>query len=96
MKRIAVLTSGGDAPGMNAAVRAVVRTGIDKGWETFGVRQGYAGLLEDNFVQLGARDVSNIIQRGGTFLGSRRCVNSSRNRLNGRPSRFFVSAKSIL
>jgi 6-phosphofructokinase 1 len=46
MKRIAVLTSGGDAPGMNAAVRAVVRTGIDKGWEMFGVRHGYAGLLE--------------------------------------------------
>jgi 6-phosphofructokinase 1 len=74
MKRIAVLTSGGDAPGMNAAVRAVVRTGIDKGWKTFGVRHGYAGLLEDNVVQLGLRDVSNIMQRGGTFLGSRRCA----------------------
>jgi 6-phosphofructokinase 1 len=73
MKRIGVLTSGGDAPGMNAAVRAVVRTGIDKGWKTFGVRHGYAGLLDDNFVQLGLRDVSNIIQRGGTFLGSKRC-----------------------
>jgi 6-phosphofructokinase 1 len=73
MKRIAVLTSGGDAPGMNAAVRTGVRTGIDKGWETFGVRHGYAGLLENNFVQLGPRDVSNIIQRGGTFLGSKRC-----------------------
>jgi 6-phosphofructokinase 1 len=73
MKRIAVLTSGGDAPGMNAAVRAVVRTGIDKGWKTIGVRHGYAGLLEDNFVELGARDVSNIVQRGGTFLGSMRC-----------------------
>ena len=58
---------------MNAAVRAVVRTGIDKGWEMFGVRHGYAGLLENNFIQLGARDVSNIIQRGGTFLGSKRC-----------------------
>jgi 6-phosphofructokinase 1 len=50
MKRIAVLTSGGDAPGMNAAVRAVARTAIDKGWKTFGVRHGYAGLLEANFV----------------------------------------------
>ena len=58
---------------MNAAVRAVVRTGIDRGWEIFGVRHGYAGLLEDDFVQLGPRDVSNIIQRGGTFLGSKRC-----------------------
>jgi 6-phosphofructokinase 1 len=73
MKRIAVLTSGGDAPGMNAAVRAVVRTAIDKGWKTFGVRHGYAGLLEDDFVQLGPRDVSNVMQRGGTFLGSKRC-----------------------
>ena len=73
MKRIAVLTSGGDAPGMNAAVRAVVRTAIDKGWKTFGVRHGYAGLLDDNFVQLGLRDVSSVMQRGGTFLGSKRC-----------------------
>nr|MBC7244684.1 6-phosphofructokinase [Chloroflexota bacterium] len=73
MKRIAVLTSGGDAPGMNAAVRAVVRTGLDKGWEVFGVRQGYAGLIAGNFVPLKARDVSGIIQMGGTVLGSARC-----------------------
>lgn len=72
MKRIAVLTSGGDSPGMNAAIRAVVRTGIDRGWETFGVRHGFVGLLEDNFIPLGRRDVSNIIQRGGTILGSKR------------------------
>lgn len=73
MKRIAVLTSGGDAPGMNAAIRAAVRTGIDKGWETFGVRHGYAGLINDSFVPLGRRDVGGIIQRGGTMLGSTRC-----------------------
>ena len=73
MKRIAVLTSGGDAPGMNAAIRAIVRTGIDKGWEVLGVRQGYAGLIADNMVPLGPRDVSNIIQSGGTILGSARC-----------------------
>ena len=72
MKRIAVLTSGGDAPGMNAAIRSVVRTGLDKGWEVFGVRQGYAGLIADNLMPLGARDVSNIIQSGGTILGSSR------------------------
>ncbi len=72
MKRIAVLTSGGDAPGMNAAVRAVVRTGIAKGWETFGVRHGYAGLIRDEFVPLGPRDVGGIIERGGTMLGSTR------------------------
>ncbi len=73
MKRIAVLTSGGDAPGMNAAIRAVVRTGLDRGWEVFGVRQGYAGLIAGNMVPLGAREVGGIIQRGGTILGSSRC-----------------------
>ena len=73
MKRIAVLTSGGDAPGMNAAVRSAVRTAIDKGWETFGIHHGYAGLIRDDFVPLGPRDVGGIIQRGGTMLGSTRC-----------------------
>jgi 6-phosphofructokinase 1 len=73
MKRIAVLTSGGDAPGMNAAVRSAVRTAIDKGWETLGVHHGYAGLIRDDFVPLGLRDVGGIIQRGGTVLGSTRC-----------------------
>ena len=72
MKQIAVLTSGGDAPGMNAAIRAVVRTGIDKGWQVFGFRNGYQGLLNDNIIPLGARDVSGVIQRGGTILGSSR------------------------
>ncbi len=73
MKRVAVLTSGGDAPGMNAAIRAVVRTALDKGWEVFGIRQGYAGLIVGNIVPLGAREVGGIIQRGGTILGSSRC-----------------------
>lgn len=73
MKRIAVLTSGGDAPGMNAAIRAVVRTGVDKGWEVFGICRGYAGLIADDMVPLGARDVGGIIQLGGTMLGSARC-----------------------
>lgn len=73
MKRIAVLTSGGDAPGMNAAIRAVVRTGLDKGWDVFGVRHGYVGLINDNILALGARDVSGIIQQGGTILGTSRC-----------------------
>lgn len=72
MKRIAIVTSGGDAPGINAAVRAAVRTAIDKGWETFGVRHGYAGLANDDFFPLGLRDVGGIIQRGGTMLGSKR------------------------
>ncbi len=72
MKRIAVLTSGGDAPGMNAAIRAVVRTGIDRGWEVFGVRHGYAGLIAGMMGPLTARDVGGILQRGGTILGSAR------------------------
>jgi 6-phosphofructokinase 1 len=73
MKRIAVVTSGGDAPGINAAIRAVVRTGVDRGWEVFGIRHGYAGLMRDDFLQLGRRNVSGIIQRGGTMLSSTRC-----------------------
>ncbi|RPI82111.1 MAG: 6-phosphofructokinase [Chloroflexi bacterium] len=73
MNRIAVLTSGGDAPGMNAAIRAVVRTGLARGWEVFGVKHGYAGLIDGNMRSLGARDVGGIIQQGGTILGSTRC-----------------------
>lgn len=72
MKRLAVLTSGGDAPGMNAAIRAVVRTGIDCGCEVFGVREGFRGLMDDDMSLLGARDVGGIIQLGGTLLGSAR------------------------
>jgi 6-phosphofructokinase 1 len=73
-RRIAVLTSGGDAPGMNAAIRAVVRMGLGNDWETFGVRNGYQGLVEggDNISPLGARDVGGILGLGGTFLGSAR------------------------
>jgi 6-phosphofructokinase 1 len=73
MKRIAVLTSGGDAPGMNAAIRAVVRTGIARGWDVLGVRRGYAGLAGGEMCPLGARDVGGILQLGGTILGSARC-----------------------
>lgn len=71
--KIAVLTSGGDAPGMNAAVRAVVRSGIDRGWEVAGVRNGYAGLIAGDLIPLDARAVGGIIQLGGTMLGSARC-----------------------
>ncbi len=73
MKRIAVLTSGGDAPGMNAAIRAIVRTGIECDWEILGVRHGYAGLIAGDITSLRARDVSGVIERGGTMLGSARC-----------------------
>ncbi len=72
MKKIAVLTSGGDAPGMNAAIRSVVRTGISKGYEVFGVKNGYAGLIAGNIISMGPRDVGGIMQRGGTMLGSAR------------------------
>jgi 6-phosphofructokinase 1 len=60
MRRIAVLTSGGDAPGMNAAVRAVVRTGLDRGWEVLDARQGYAGLIAGDFVQMSCHDSGNF------------------------------------
>jgi 6-phosphofructokinase 1 len=70
--RIAVLTSGGDAPGMNAAIRAVVRTAVARGWSVLGVRNGYAGLMDGESVPLGARDVGGILERGGTILGSAR------------------------
>ena len=73
MKRIAVLTSGGDAPGMNPAIRAVVRTGLDQGWDVLGVRHGYAGLVAGDIAPLGGREVGGIIQQGGTLLGSARC-----------------------
>jgi 6-phosphofructokinase 1 len=72
MKSIAILTSGGDAPGMNAAIRAVTRSALDQGMAVFGVRQGYQGLIEDQIRPLNARDVGGIIHMGGTFLGSAR------------------------
>ena len=73
MKKIGVLTSGGDAPGMNAAVRAVARAGLSKGMEVIGIERGYVGLLDREFVELNAKTVSGIIQRGGTFLYTARC-----------------------
>jgi 6-phosphofructokinase 1 len=72
LKKIAVLTSGGDAPGMNAAVRAVTRGALAQGWEVFGVRNGFAGLVSGAMERLAARDVGGIIQHGGTVLGSAR------------------------
>ncbi|MBB6098969.1 6-phosphofructokinase 1 [Deinobacterium chartae] len=72
MKRIAVLTSGGDAPGMNAAIRAVVRSAACQGIEVVGVRRGFTGTIEGDLRLLGPRDVANIIQRGGTILGTAR------------------------
>ena len=71
--RVGVLTSGGDAPGMNAAIRAVARTALSRGWTVAGVRNGFAGLISGSFVTLGPRDVAGVLERGGTFLGSARC-----------------------
>ncbi len=73
IKSIAVLCSGGDAPGMNAALRAVVRAGISRGLDVYGIYRGYAGLLEGQIEPLNLRSVANIIQRGGTILKTARC-----------------------
>ena len=73
MKTIGVLTSGGDAPGMNAAVRAVVRTAISLGMTVKGIRRGYAGLIEEDIFDMDARSVSDVINRGGTLLYTARC-----------------------
>ena len=74
MKRIGLLTSGGDAPGMNAAIRAVVRSGIFYGMEVYGIERGYAGLIDDNIIKMEMRSVSNIVQCGGTRLRTARCL----------------------
>lgn len=71
--RVGVLTSGGDAPGMNGAVRAVVRSALSRGWDVSGIRDGYAGLLARRAVALTSGDVGGILHRGGTVLGSARC-----------------------
>ncbi len=91
IRTIGVLTSGGDAPGMNAAIRAVVRTALGKGLRVRGIRKGYQGLLDEDIIDLTARDVSDTIQRGGIFFrlqdavrcvpkkDSRRLLRSARN-----------------
>ncbi len=73
MKRIAVLTSGGDGPGLNPCIRSVVRAALDKGLEVMGVRRGYDGLIDCDMIELSARSVGGILNRGGTFLGTARC-----------------------
>ena len=73
IRTIGVLTSGGDAPGMNAAIRAVVRTALSKGVKVRGIRRGFHGLLKEEIIDMSARDVADIIQRGGTTLLTARC-----------------------
>lgn len=72
MNKIALFTSGGDAPGMNAAIRAVVRTAVYHGKEVVGIKRGYAGMIDGDFIPLKTQDVANIVQRGGTILKSMR------------------------
>lgn len=72
--RVGVLTSGGDAPGMNAAIRAVVRCALERAWQPVGVLNGFEGLIDHTFKELGDRDVGGVMQRGGTILGSARCL----------------------
>ena len=74
IKTIGVLTSGGDAPGMNAAIRAVVRKSLANGLRVVGVKKGYQGLLNEEIIEMDRRSVSDIIQRGGTILGTARCM----------------------
>lgn len=73
MKRVAILTSGGDAPGMNATIRAITRKAIYEGWEVMGVRRGFQGLVNGELIPLERRDVGSIVNRGGTMLKSARC-----------------------
>ena len=74
IKTIGVLTSGGDAPGMNAAIRAVVRRGLGRGLRVFGIYRGYDGLMDDDVKEMTAQDVSDTIQKGGTILYTARCA----------------------
>ena len=73
IKTIGILTSGGDAPGMNAAIRAVVRKAIANGVKVKGIKKGYRGLLNEEIIDMEKKDVSDTIQRGGTILGTARC-----------------------
>jgi 6-phosphofructokinase 1 len=77
MKKIAVFTSGGDAPGMNACIRAVVRGAIYHGIEVYGIRRGYNGMISGDIFEMTSQSVSNIVQRGGTVLKSARSARRS-------------------
>ena len=78
IKTIGILTSGGDAPGMNAAIRAVVRKAIGNGVKVKGIKKGYQGLLNEEIIDMEKKDVSDTIQKGGTILGTARCPESYR------------------
>ena len=90
IKTIGVLTSGGDAPGMNAAVRAVVRTGLHKGYRMIGIQRGYNGLLNGECFEMNLRSVSNIISAGGTILYTARCLEFICFSIREIPSNLFL------
>ena len=94
VKKIAVLTSGGDAPGMNAAVRAVVRTTLNAGIEVYGVVRGFNGLINDELIPLNLRSVCNILQQGGTMLYTARCLEFKNWNISKRPPRYAASTAS--
>ena len=71
-KRVAVLTGGGDCPGLNAVIRAVARRSLERGYDVLGIRTGWRGLLQGDAVELGPREISGILPRGGTILGTSR------------------------
>jgi len=100
MKRVAVLTSGGDAPGMNAAIRSVIRCGVAKGWGMYGVSSGYSGLISGIIQEMGTRDVGGILQKGGTILGSARCeefkTESGRRKAIRTMSQFGINALVVI
>ena len=93
---IGVLTSGGDAPGMNAAIRAVVREAIAKGKKVKGIKRGYAGLLQEEIVDMEAKDVSDIIQRGGTILQTARCMEFRHRKVSREQQRSARSMESTV
>src|ERR1700744_4480886 len=98
--KIGVLTSGGDAPGMNAAIRAVVRTGIYNGMEVFGIMRGYSGMIENDIVPMHSRSVANIIQRGGTILKTARCKeffeHEGRKKAHANPKKLGINGLVIV
>ena len=94
MKRIGILTSGGDAPGMNAAIRAAVLVGRAAGLDVLGIERGYKGMLEDAFVPMGPQDVGGILREGGTVLGSARCKEFHQREVRDR-ARAILSKREI-
>jgi len=94
MKKIIILTSGGDSPGMNAAIRAVVRSGTHQGLEVFGSQQGFQGLIDQKLISLSPENVANCIQAGGTILKAERCLDFYQKEIRNR-CRSFLASRNI-